>query len=434
MYGVTGKPMMVQNVDVFTEPISRINERKLKFVDCVLINDKIWFSALNINGLFCADYKTGKAKFIGHFPSEYPIGDKMGVWLYWPVQHYNNKLIFGPANANDIIVYDIKINEFIKHELRSVSREDVVYCKFNSSILFENYIYFIPSLYPSIVRFDIETSEITYITEWEFDNNCDQIFYYSGAYILGNICYLPSLRFKAIYKLDMAEGKGMFIDTGFGKYKYMGIYINENILWALAQKVDSTVLAEITIDSGNVNEYIIQNINNNSRLLFVEDNKIWIDPENGVGLLSVDMDTIIVKAYPIENNSMDLPYLSNEMWFCKKYKDEYWMQSRVSNKVYRISKNSKPMLVGESIYYAEDVNDMTYEDFIKYTSVCTVSLSSNVLGFHFIEGFYECSIEMLLNRMGHMDLIYLQQQNLLGEMITLGTAGTAIYNYISEAL
>lgn len=63
-----------------------------------------WFSEFDYNALFKIDKESWKAEFIGFFPNENFVQER----LYISMAMYYGKIYFAPHNADEIAVYDIE--------------------------------------------------------------------------------------------------------------------------------------------------------------------------------------------------------------------------------------------------------------------------------------------------------------------------------------
>lgn len=93
--------------------IDMVNDLPLGFEDCVIEGNKIWFSAVDFNGIFVGDLDTGVAELLDIFPDE-PL---LKYWLYIRVIKKESKLVFFPYTADKVVIYDLdekRFTDFIK--------------------------------------------------------------------------------------------------------------------------------------------------------------------------------------------------------------------------------------------------------------------------------------------------------------------------------
>lgn len=128
-----------------------------------VVNDYIWGCMADINALVRISIKNWEIEYIGSFPNQ-----TVEVGLFYRVKYYNNKLFFAPAAANCIVVYDLKLDEFLELELNDDFLEDKNYnkkYKFENMEIYGSKIFFIPTTYPAIVELDTQLMTMKYITE-----------------------------------------------------------------------------------------------------------------------------------------------------------------------------------------------------------------------------------------------------------------------------
>lgn len=107
MYEETGKPIMMQNVEVTNHGKGNVLERNslnLHFRSYVRIENKVYFSESFFNGLFELDLSNYSAKFICHFSEEY----KTRMLLHGTASQYEDKLFFFPVCSRHIHCYELR--------------------------------------------------------------------------------------------------------------------------------------------------------------------------------------------------------------------------------------------------------------------------------------------------------------------------------------
>lgn len=162
LYSLTEKPLMWQDARLYEH--TPFNPYAI--THAADEESRSWWSVQSGNALLCMDKRTKSAVNVGEFPNEQYRG-----WpLYAGVTINEGKLIFAPASADEIAVYDTATEtwEKIAFEL-TVPESDQLYfpeVKFVEVKRHEQYLYFIPCSYPAIVRYDLATGKIDYFNEW----------------------------------------------------------------------------------------------------------------------------------------------------------------------------------------------------------------------------------------------------------------------------
>lgn len=118
-----------------------------------LVEDCIWVSLTEFNGLVKIDINTGEIFFVGEFPFE-----DRGYQLHNKICEYDNKLFFSPWNTNNITVYDLENKEF-----RKIPMEDCGYLSAGrvvTTVQKDENLFFILENAREIIEFDMQREKI----------------------------------------------------------------------------------------------------------------------------------------------------------------------------------------------------------------------------------------------------------------------------------
>lgn len=163
----------------------------------------------------------------------YTPRDKHKHAPYGDIYKYReNKYIFSPLAASEIVLYDSDVNK-----CRYISLKD---CKekvwLESIVPYDKYLYLIPGNYGAIVRFDCETEKIEYIDKCILDlkkrygEQNNEIFRHGYA-LLGEDLYLASLCYRGIIlKINLLSYEYEIIDMK-EKGSFTSICGEENKCW-----------------------------------------------------------------------------------------------------------------------------------------------------------------------------------------------------------
>lgn len=122
---------------------------------------RLWFTSIEYNALFCVDKAEGTMHYMGSFP-----GEQWFCWrLYAQVVAYEQKLYFVPCTATEIGVYDMETHQFSKINFGLQKDEndisDIHYMKkFTSGFVYGGKLFLMPCCYPHMVIYDIATGKI----------------------------------------------------------------------------------------------------------------------------------------------------------------------------------------------------------------------------------------------------------------------------------
>ncbi len=125
-----------------------------------------WFAELQFNGFYKVDKSTKKAELLFHFPEE----DLAQHALFGAIKKVGDWFVFTPAVAKNIVLYNLKTEDLRSLPLKEVKGgKKISYNKnrkFSSVFIWGDSAYFIPNSYPAIVKLNLETFSLTYITKW----------------------------------------------------------------------------------------------------------------------------------------------------------------------------------------------------------------------------------------------------------------------------
>lgn len=149
------------------------------------------FSQATWNGLYIINKKTKEIIYTSKFEKE-PYN---GVMLYYSAQVIGTKVVFSPHSAEHIAIFDYESKLFtyldIKDCKKGYNENYRSTGKFAESFKYGSFVYMLGYSYPAILKLDIRTLEITYITNWidevnKYVKNGDEWGYFSKGYLLQN--------------------------------------------------------------------------------------------------------------------------------------------------------------------------------------------------------------------------------------------------------
>jgi len=260
MYSVTGKPIMLQNMEVTSQDEFKINPLFAYFCDD---GENLWFFSDVYNALFRMDKNTWEAEYVGSFPSEKPFS----FALYRKSCIANGKIYFPPYNANEIGVYSIEENVFYKIPYRSKEYKTA----FNEAVTYGEYVFFIPYTYPSIMRINTSTNEITYYTDW-------------------------------VEQLKKLIGKPK------DAYSILSLVIDNTILLAIC---GTNAVVEFNMDTGDSNVYKVGSDGNRYRDISFDGESYWFTPRHNTSVVKWNRYTGETHEYNVliyENKDIQFPF------------------------------------------------------------------------------------------------------------------------------
>lgn len=300
MYGITGKPIMIQDLIINREPSQE--EIYSNWYGCSEFEgDYAWLVNGGYNGLSKVNIHTGKFEFFAEIPSE----QRDGVYLFSNILKINDKLLLTPFNGKEIAIYDINSGEFEKH---SINKDFVSQISNNliKAIYYKNYIYITPFMYKAIIRYDVHTKKLKYYTDWydhlkPYIHNNEKPLFANGVCVRGNVLLMAFAQDNLIMEFDM--------DTGDSKVHTVGC--KGNNYW------------NMTFDGKDY--WLIQNENNNNNESIVK----W-NYETG--------ETVEYSDFPLGFNAVQHNF--NEIVHCGNYLLAF---PRHSNMIVRIDRSTGEM-------------------------------------------------------------------------------------------
>lgn len=196
-----------------------------------LVDGFIWFVAGAFNAFFRIDINSGEVNYIGRIPGE----TFQKARLYSDIQQYEEKLIFVPMAADEIAIYDIKNNKFIKIKINDQNDTSNLYkqdYKFSKCIIYKEYAYFFCVSFPAIAKLDLKNYEMHYLVDWKkfFDGKkiCEKKVYFRNAYEKEGKVYLPSCCDNQVVEFEMEQERFQHYEIGENGDNFSDIVFCEN--------------------------------------------------------------------------------------------------------------------------------------------------------------------------------------------------------------
>lgn len=239
LYQCTGKPAMIQNVDVDNQNTALNN---LAFENLFDEGEHFWFTAYNFNALFRMDKTTWQAEYMGSFPDEKPDGWR----LYASITANNGKLYFAPLSANEIAVYDLSTQSFSKIAFKNPTvRLYNPAIKFYSTVPYKNWLFFVGFSYPAIMRYDVMTGALEYFSDWVEPLNrlADKISgcYFKDICVTGSDIIMPALCANAVVVFNMDTCISTIHKAGNKRCSYISVCFDGKDYWLVPKHKEPVV-------------------------------------------------------------------------------------------------------------------------------------------------------------------------------------------------
>ena len=227
LYQRTGKPMMVQDIQVL------VYMSQLHIDDGVLVDGELWFYPFN--KLCVADVKGEVRKYY-----DIPFSNSkkhFSIYSFGSVAYWNRKIYLIPYCECKVYRFDIDTEKFttidIKAELMGEKGE-----LFIGSRNYSQYIFMLGARVPAIARINAEDNSIQYITDWVEEIQLmgykeEEIFFERQSVLLGNKLFAPFYAINAVLELDCETLKTVIHKIDGGDGGYCGICCSEDSIWLL---------------------------------------------------------------------------------------------------------------------------------------------------------------------------------------------------------
>ena len=203
---------------------------KIYMEDCELVGDKIYFFSRDWNGLYILDYKSKEIKLIGIMPEEHILSRRLCAGIV----HCHEMLVLVPMTAKKIWIYSLENRQWRGLERKYVTENDC--CKeIFRAIKYKEYLFFIGSNYPAIIRMNIETYNLEYLTEpynfLESKKNPSECYFISDYAIQNNYLLVASCLNNYVLQLNMDTFEFEWFEVGNKDYCYSGIAWDGEYYW-----------------------------------------------------------------------------------------------------------------------------------------------------------------------------------------------------------
>lgn len=186
------------------------------------VDDKMWICLSDKNAICEINKMTESVRILGSYPKK----GAAAADLFATVLGGSEKIVFVPLAADDIAVYDRTSDDLIfipvkknceKHN--EIYRENM---KFRRAFAYKDCIFMLGYSYPAIIQLNINTLEISYLTEWidiiePYIEKDDNLGYFKEGYSLyGTQIYLPLGCCSGLMKFELEKMQFEYIPIKAG--------------------------------------------------------------------------------------------------------------------------------------------------------------------------------------------------------------------------
>lgn len=199
---------------------------KLLLSDYIRIDEKIWFSAANYNGLFQYIPETKQIKLISCFYNDEPGK----IFLHSKMLKYNSSIWLVPFQAKNIYEYNISDKILNCYPIPKVDK-NVKSSFFLEGEIVEDKLYLFPCRYKGIIIFNLNKKKVEKIIKID-DSEIDatELYAFKGAKVFNNKIYIANIKKNKYVVIDLLSNckESVDLDEDFGGITHF--FINDKII------------------------------------------------------------------------------------------------------------------------------------------------------------------------------------------------------------
>lgn len=205
--------------------------------DLCIIDNEIWFSNAEMNGLYKKELNKENAEFVSFFPNE-------GIWqklLHGSIIHYENKLVFTPLLADTISVYDLGDRSFYSYKIDWLKEGLSEKVSFIWSVLYGKYVYMFGNYQPCILKFDIESGKYNCVNGWfdrfqRFGYRKERELFSERGIKVEEKLYLFTKQNNILMEFDLKSERFHFHSVGNENDRFISGEYNNGNFWLISMQ------------------------------------------------------------------------------------------------------------------------------------------------------------------------------------------------------
>lgn len=194
--------------------------------------EKIWFTELHCNELYCYDLCNQKSRMVFKFNDEIEYQSR----LFGELVPLGQKIYIVPCAAEKM--YEVNITTgavkdiIIKETLNSRYFKNSIKYKFFSGHAYKESIYLIAAFYPAIVEYNTVSGKMNYYDEWveQIPEEKRNVFF-RNCIMIENKIYAPCVSENFILEFDAETKKHIFHEVGSERCSYSSICKRGEWFW-----------------------------------------------------------------------------------------------------------------------------------------------------------------------------------------------------------
>lgn len=213
---------------------------QISFSEILQVENGIVFFSPDGNGLYFLEKGRKEADLLAHFEAgaeELP---------YKTIIKAGNKMFLPPCMADDIVVYDCDTKKLRAVGLDKAYAGEKEIFKFWTGIAYGDYVYFAGHYYPAIIKMNIHTLEMSYLTDWVEKLEKKRMLrdepYLGTGMIQEDIAFFPCCCANMILKLNLKTDETRLCEIPADVNGFNGICFFENTYWMTSRNSNKIVL------------------------------------------------------------------------------------------------------------------------------------------------------------------------------------------------
>ncbi len=227
----------------------------ISFHSFVRIDDSIYFSALNCNGLYKYDMNSGVTEYMGAFPLE----NKNVRHLHGMVKYIDGKIYFVPMFGKYLSIYDIREKAFDTIKL-GLMDDDKSYYRYYDAIPYNDLLLLIPGRASKIISINIKNGELQYIDEWKkLIPNEEKPTFKNGSFEYEGSIYIPCCNTNCLLRINTSNISDVeLVRIGNYEYGFTDAIFYPEEKYVLLLSSSKTAIIKYALNTNNYEEYSVE--------------------------------------------------------------------------------------------------------------------------------------------------------------------------------
>lgn len=293
LFGVKGKPLMLQNPYVLKYDKACRDDRTLSFCDFAYEEGKVWFCSSDHNGLFQMDVTTRETEFLGEIPGE----ERMIRNLYGKIYKVGDELWMVPYRACGLAKYNIKSRDFEKFDIPGENQ------KYQMAFLSENHLYMISEEYNRMTVFYLADKTCARVYKWELPAQENAVRPACRMDVFPNVCKVKNALYLVIYgtnsliKYNLEEKREEIIRIGAAGNKYSNLDYDGKYFWLISHLSPDVIRWEPETNETRSQKICPEGFTHYQwyRTVCCQDGNVWLFPEKGNMICKIDSQSMEVE-------------------------------------------------------------------------------------------------------------------------------------------